>query len=375
MSRVLVINGPNLDQLGRRQPEIYGTKTLAELQSDLEGQAGSWGVQLDFYQANDEASIITRLQTLDSLDPPIDGIVINPGSLTHYGLALGDAMASLSQPVVEIHISNVLEREPFRRRSVIPSSYRIYGRGLGGYFWGIRHLLHRLAWKTEVLRYGTLVDQYGDLRVPEGGPGNLAVLVHGGLWEHHWTADTTEAIALDLTRRGWRTCNLEYRRVGLGGGWPETFDDLVTVLSQLPATSGISPENTALIGHSAGATMVLWAAAFHPGPVVAMAPHPDLVKAASDEVWSIPVKRLLGPDSPTPDLYSPQHRSAPRGPTLLAATRDDDVSPLPPIAAYADRFSQVDFEVCKGDHMSFLEPSSSAWGFVASWLETRKATL
>lgn len=375
MSRVLVINGPNLDQLGTRQPEIYGRTTLAELEAELKALGHRLGIEVAAYQANDEAALIDRVHALAGEVPAVDGVVINPGALTHYSRALGDALAALSQPVVEVHISNILEREPFRRRSAMSANSQIYGRGIEGYRSAIRHLANRLAWKVERVKYGPLPDQYGDLRFPTSTARRLAVLVHGGLWRHEWTADTTEGIALDLTGRGWATVNLEYRRVGLGGGWPETFEDLGRALAQLPEWTEIKPENIALIGHSAGATMALWAASFHPGPIAALAPFPDLVAAQEDPVWAEPVRRFLAGDTPAPDLYSPQHRPPPLGPVLVAAARDDTVSPQDAIGSYAEAFPAVDFALCDGGHGAFLEPSSSSWGLVLDWLETRKVTL
>lgn len=375
MSRVLVINGPNLDQLGTREPEIYGRTTLAELEAELKDLGDRLGIEVAFFQANDEAALVDRVHTISGEEPAVDAVVINPGAVTHYSRALGDALSALSQPVVEVHISNILEREPFRRRSAMAANSRIYGRGTGGYSSAIRHIVNRLAWRVEKVMYGPLPDQYGDWRRPNGTASRLAVVVHGGLWRHEWTADTTEGIAIDLTRRGWATVNLEYRRLGLGGGWPETFEDLARALEHLPETTGIEPESTALIGHSAGATMVLWAASFHPGPIAALAPFPDLVRAAQDPVWSGPVSRLLEADQPSPELYSPQHRSRPLGPTVVAAAREDSVSPPDAISAYAEAFSTVDFVLCEGSHGSFLEPSSSAWGLVVDWLQARKVTL
>jgi 3-dehydroquinate dehydratase-2 len=370
-----VINGPNLDQLGRRQPEIYGRTTLAMLEADLATIGAGLGLEIEFFQSNDEARLIEAVQAVFRGGANVSGVVINPGALTHSSRALGDAIGALSQPVVEVHISNVVEREPFRRQSTIPSSYRIYGRGIGGYSWAIRHIANRLAWPTEQFRYGPLPDQFGDIRSPLGDASGVAVLVHGGLWMHQWTADATEAIAIDLTRRGWMTMNLEYRRVGLGGGWPETFDDLAEALRALPARSGISAERTALVGHSAGGTMVLWAGGMHAGPVAALAPFPDLVQAREDPVWSEPVKRLLAGDLAQPTLYSPQHRPKPLGPAMVASAVEDDISPPSSIAGYAKSHEGVDLLLCDGNHLSFLEPSSSAWGLVVEWLEARKATL
>jgi 3-dehydroquinate dehydratase-2 len=372
MSRILVINGPNLDHLGRRQPEIYGSTTARQLIDDLTKFARSLGAEVEFFQASDEGNLVERI---GSIGPEITGVVINPGAFTHYSWALGDAIAMLSQPVVEVHISNILEREPFRRRTAMPASYRIYGRGLEGYFWAIRYILNLDAWPVETFSYGRFRDQFGELRRPRTESGHLGVLIHGGLWYHQWTLDTTAEVAIDLAKRGSASVNLEYRRPGLGGGWPETFDDVVAALETLPDITGVAAADIALIGHSAGATMALWAAAFHPGPVVALAPYPDLGAPPSHRLWADAVHRLLGSDQPTPAEISPLHRPAPQGDVLVVAAREDSVSPLPVISEYVERFPGVDFKTCEGDHMVFLEPSSSAWGSVTDWLETRKATL
>jgi len=108
---ILVLNGPNLSTLGRREPEVYGTKTLADLESLLAGRAKELGVQLRFLQSNHEGQLIDWVET-----EPSDAIIINPGALSHYSLALADALRGSGKPVVEVHISNVFRREPARLR-------------------------------------------------------------------------------------------------------------------------------------------------------------------------------------------------------------------------------------------------------------------
>jgi 3-dehydroquinate dehydratase-2 len=128
--RVLLLNGPNLATLGRRQPEIYGTTTLAEIIDAVAQRLGQSGVQLDHFQSNHEGALIDRLEMLD-----YDAVIINPGALAHTSYALHDALVACGRPVVEVHISDVTAREEWRRTSVTaPAAIElISGRGWQGY--------------------------------------------------------------------------------------------------------------------------------------------------------------------------------------------------------------------------------------------------
>ena len=113
--RILVINGPNLNTLGTREPEVYGTDTLSDIMGRVEEKARALGVEVKTFQSNHEGALIDFVQ---AEAPQADGIIINPGALTHYGLSLRDALAGCGRPAIEVHISNLYAREPFRRRSV-----------------------------------------------------------------------------------------------------------------------------------------------------------------------------------------------------------------------------------------------------------------
>jgi 3-dehydroquinate dehydratase-2 len=113
--KILVINGPNLNLLGKREPAIYGTTTLTDIENRLTKRFPN--VQFEFFQSNHEGALIDQVQK--AMDGTFDGIVINPGAYSHYSYAIRDAVAALKTPVVEVHISNIHAREEFRRHSVI----------------------------------------------------------------------------------------------------------------------------------------------------------------------------------------------------------------------------------------------------------------
>jgi 3-dehydroquinate dehydratase II len=115
MTKILVLNGPNLNLLGTREPEHYGATTLDEILGDLQQQAGSLGVELASYQSNAEHELIGKVQAAPSQG--IEFIIINPAALTHTSVGLRDALQAVSIPFIEIHLSNIHAREPFRRES------------------------------------------------------------------------------------------------------------------------------------------------------------------------------------------------------------------------------------------------------------------
>lgn len=141
--KILVVHGPNLNLLGKRIKEIYGEKTLEEINRLLRQLATELGVELVTFQSNSEGALIDFIQ---KESPAANGIIINPGALTHYGFSLRDALADTNLPVVEVHLSNIYAREEFRQRSVIAPVARgqISGLGWRGYVAALRTLAAEL---------------------------------------------------------------------------------------------------------------------------------------------------------------------------------------------------------------------------------------
>ena len=138
--RILLVNGPNLNLLGKREPHIYGTRSLADLMKMVRAKARQLGVQVTPFQSNDEGELIDFLQ---KQAPGSLGIVINPGALSHYSLALFDCLQALGVPAVEVHISNIHAREKFRSKTVTGRAARgvITGLGFSGYLLAMEFLI------------------------------------------------------------------------------------------------------------------------------------------------------------------------------------------------------------------------------------------
>lgn len=148
MKKILLMNGPNLNMLGVRDPAIYGTDTLADIEAMTVAYGAGRGAQVDCFQSNHEGALVDRLHAAHGV---YDGIVYNPGAHTHYSYALHDAVECIDVPVVEIHISDISQREEFRRTSVIAPACIAQVKGLGkeGYLRALDILLEEEAIETE----------------------------------------------------------------------------------------------------------------------------------------------------------------------------------------------------------------------------------
>ena len=131
--KILVIHGPNLNMLGKREPEIYGSTTLEEINEGLKVQGQKAGVRVDTFQSNYEGAIVEKIQ--DTFGSDTHGIIINPAAFTHTSVAIRDALLLLDIPVIEIHISNIYKREKFRHKSLVAdiATAQISGFGVVGY--------------------------------------------------------------------------------------------------------------------------------------------------------------------------------------------------------------------------------------------------
>lgn len=358
MPTVVCVNGPNLDLLGRRQPEVYGSMTL----SDLAGRVRNWGddlgVEIRWIQSNHEGAIVEAIHSARGSA----GIVINPGALTHTSQALHDALLAVETPAVEVHLSNVRGRERWRRRSTVAPAcvLSVFGRGAEGYRAALRHLVHRQVHPPLIERYGPHPDQVVHLRGSGGDVG--VVLVHGGFWSDAWGLDTLEGWAVDLAAEGVAVASIEYRRVGSGGGVVATTADIARAIHR--ARAWLEVPEVAVIGHSAGAHLAVWNALTAPSPqrlTVGVAGIYDLAAAEDQD---------LGPGAVT--AFDPDHRTDPSGAgrpggdVVLVHGEDDPVVPVSQTIAYvetlADGGADVDVALLADTrHFDLLDPGRDGW--------------
>ena len=320
--RAFVLVGPNvrLDRAGLSAP-------APETVEGLLRQCHGWAAELGW--------------TLAERPTEADGIVVGPG---------------ITPPPIDVPVA-VVER----------------GQGSEGFRWALRHLAFSTAWPATTLRYGPGPDHVGDLRRPPAGADPpVAVLLHGGFWSAPWRRDLMDGLAVDLARRGWLTWNVEYRRLGTGGGWPATGNDALAAVDAAGKIDGAGQPVT-LIGHSAGAQLALWAAAERRervARVVSLAGLCDLDLAGRQRVGGTAVEQLLSGEPPS--VASPIDRLPLGVPAIVAHVTSDAVVPAEQSRRYADAAARAGdtvelMEVAAGDHMSLIDPAS-AWRAVAERL-------
>ena len=368
--RFIVINGPNLNLLGAREPHIYGRETLADLEGQWRRRGTKLGIGVDTYQSNHEGEIIEQIQVAG---PRNDAIVINAGAYTHYSYAIYDALMAVGRPTVEVHISDINGREPWRATSVTaPAALRvIVGRGTEGYLDAIDFLEAHLNSPAETLAYGPHPDQVIDLRVP-ASPRGVVALLHGGFWREIWARDITEQLAARLADRGWITANIEYRR-GLGA-FHESIEDVTAALECIRSTlagRGMAIESLPVIGHSAGGYLAIRSVAELGGDAVALAPVVDLDSISAARPDDDPVSAYLGgkPDQASATWEAARLVGAGKGRVHIVHGSDDDTIPIEHVQAFADHDS-VSLTVLNGvDHRGLTDPHRASFDAVVAALE------
>ena len=231
-------------------------------------------------------------------------------------------------------------------------------------------------------RYGTHRSQVAELSLPDGpGPHPVVVLIHGGCWRQRYDRHLMDALAADLAGRGWAAWNVEYRRVGPGGGggWPETGADVAVAIDHLEDLDApLDLNRVAGVGHSAGGHLALWAAQRQGADVlltavVGQAAISDLDAAALQGVCGGMVERLVGgTPRELPDRYgtaSPARRLPLRVPALLVHGDRDDLVPVQMSRDFAAAAGCDLAELAGDGHFEHLVPGSRAWATVVEWLE------
>jgi 3-dehydroquinate dehydratase-2 len=374
--RILVINGPNLNLLGAREPAIYGSATLADLEGEWRRRANASTASIEAFQSNHEGAIVDAIQGATGR---YDGMIINAGALTHYSYSLRDAVAASDIATVEVHISNIYEREKWRHFSVLSDvcQLSIVGRGTDGYLNAIDHLIAIATSPPLTTAYADRPDASLDLRVPTGtGPHPVALLIHGGFWGDIWKRDLMDPMAVALTQLGWATVNIEYTRGhGSYGSAVADVEAAAQWIRHNAATHQLDAERIVAIGHSAGGflALVLAERSSTIAAAVPLAAVSSLTAISESRPDDDPAALLLGATrTDAPRLWDQAELTGEPGvPVHMLHGDEDDTVPAAHSKAY-ESLGGVDTTVTivEGiNHMDVIKPCGDSWQGLVTALE------
>jgi len=315
------------------------------------------------FQSNHEGEIIDTIQAAKGR---FDGIILNAGALTHYSYSIHDALVAVGIPAVEVHISNIYEREEWRHHSVIADATiaTIYGRGTVGYTNAIDLLTAHITMPHEIYSYGNEPDHLVDVRTADvEGIAPVAVIVHGGFWRDVWKRDTMAPLCAAVAQLGWSTVNVEYARGR--GSFPQAITDVERALEWVRDNAEeyrFDTSRIVVIGHSAGGYLALKMAHSDPAlaGVIGLAPVTDLIALSTARPDDDPAEAFLGCTSDTDSgVWDTASLSGePLVPVhLIHGTGDNVVAPSHTVD-YVHKHSDVASQTMIDDvgHMGIIDP-------------------
>ncbi len=374
---ILIVNGPNLKLLGTREPGIYGTATLGDLETGWRDRAAQYSASIEAFQSNHEGAIVDAISEAPGR---YDGLIINAGALSHYSYSVRDAVAACELPSVEVHISNIYEREEWRHFSVLTDvcDLTIVGRGTDGYLNAIDHLLAKSVRPPTTTMYADHPDAVLDIRTPPGdGPHPVALLIHGGFWSDVWNRDLMDPMAVALVDAGWATVNIEYTRgPGSYGSAPEDVEAALAWILEHSSEYSLDKSRVAAIGHSAGGYLALRLA--HDGsPITAALPLAavsDLAAMSDARSEDDPVAMFLGADrTGAPRLWEQAELTGqPDVPVHMLHGMEDNTVPPAHSEAYVQlRGGTTPITIIGGcDHMGIIDPHNDSWRTIVASLDS-----